>query len=37
MTKIVAPPQPRNIADMVTYGIVIAIVVGAIFAFIFLQ
>jgi hypothetical protein len=37
MTKAIEPRQPRNLADTVTYGIVGAIILGAIFAFMFLQ
>jgi len=37
MTKIVAPPQPRNVADIVTYAIVACLIVGLAFAFIFLE
>jgi hypothetical protein len=37
MTKIIAPPHPRSVADTVTYVVVAGIFVLAIFAFVFLQ
>jgi hypothetical protein len=35
MTKIIAPPQSRNIADIVTYGIVGCIFVAFVIAYIY--
>jgi hypothetical protein len=37
MTKIVAPPSAMSMADRVTYGIVIGVIVLGVLAFVFLQ